>query len=58
MALGSDDGNFFVWHKESRKLCGVYEGDSAVVNVIEGHPKLPVVAVSGIDNTIKVCGVF
>ena len=51
---GSDDGNFFIWHKDNTKLSGIYEGDSSVVNVIEGHPRLPIVAVSGIDTTIKV----
>ncbi|KAJ3815513.1 WD40 repeat-like protein [Lentinula aff. lateritia] len=50
---GSDDGNFFVWHKSTGKIHGIYEGDGAVVNVIEGHPHLPLVAVSGIDHTVK-----
>ncbi|KAJ4001138.1 WD repeat-containing protein, partial [Lentinula boryana] len=50
---GSDDGNFFVWHKSTGKLHGIYEGDGSVVNVIEGHPYLPLVAVSGIDHTVK-----
>jgi hypothetical protein len=50
---GSDDGNFFVWSKEGR-LEGIWEGDSAVVNVIEQHPSLPLCAVSGIDSTVKV----
>ncbi|KAI5454410.1 hypothetical protein NCC49_004463 [Naganishia albida] len=49
---GSDDGNFFVWSKEG-KLEGIWEGDSAVVNVIEQHPSLPLCAVSGIDSTVK-----
>ncbi|KIK68111.1 hypothetical protein GYMLUDRAFT_256897 [Collybiopsis luxurians FD-317 M1] len=53
VASGSDDGMFFVWHKSTGKLHGVYEGDGAVVNVIEGHPYLPLVAVSGIDHTVK-----
>ena len=43
-----------MWHKETRKLCGIYEGDNYIVNVIEAHPRLPLVAVSGIDDTIKV----
>jgi len=30
------------------------KSDSSVVNCIEGHPKLPVVAVSGIDHDIKI----
>jgi WD40 repeat protein len=51
---GSDDGNFFIWRKDTAAIAGIYEGDSSVVNVIEGHPHLPVIAVSGIDTTIKV----
>lgn len=51
---GSDDGNWFMWEKESGKLHDILEGDGSVVNVIEGHPYLPLVAVSGIDYTVKV----
>jgi len=29
---GSDDGNFFVWDKETGKLEGIWEGDGSVVN--------------------------
>ncbi|WWC71849.1 uncharacterized protein I206_105808 [Kwoniella pini CBS 10737] len=50
---GSDDGNFFVWDKETGKLEGIWEGDGSVVNVMEQHPTLPLIAVSGIDNTVK-----
>ncbi|CAL1700680.1 unnamed protein product [Somion occarium] len=50
---GSDDGNFFIWDKASGKLCDILEGDGHVVNVIEGHPYLPLIAVSGIDTTVK-----
>jgi DDB1- and CUL4-associated factor 8 len=51
---GSDDGNFFIWDKATAALRGIYEGDSSVVNMVEGHPHLPLVAVSGIDTTVKV----
>jgi len=51
---GSDDGNWFVWEKDTANLHGIYEGDESVVNVVEGHPYLPLVAVSGIDTTVKV----
>ncbi|KAF8605379.1 WD40 repeat-like protein [Ceratobasidium sp. AG-I] len=51
---GSDDGNWFMWSKKSGELLGIWEGDGSVVNVVEGHPFLPIVAVSGIDNTIKI----
>jgi len=50
---GSDDGNFFIWKKSSGEVVDVLEGDDNVVNVIEGHPTLPLVAVSGIDTSIK-----
>ncbi|KAK7060611.1 hypothetical protein VNI00_001377 [Paramarasmius palmivorus] len=53
---GSDDGNWFMWDKSNADLKGVYEGDGSVVNVIEGHPWLPIVAVSGIDKTVKIFG--
>ncbi|THV08513.1 WD40 repeat-like protein [Dendrothele bispora CBS 962.96] len=50
---GSDDGNLFIWRKSTGELHGIYEGDGSVVNVIEPHPYLPLVAVSGIDYTVK-----
>jgi len=50
---GSDDGNWFMWKKSTGQLHDILEGDSSVVNVIEGHPHLPIVAVSGIDTTVK-----
>lgn len=50
---GSDGGHFFVWEKDSGNIRGVYEGDGSVVNVVESHPHLPLVAVSGIDTTVK-----
>lgn len=51
---GSDDGNLFMWDKETGTLRTILEGDGSVVNVIEGHPHLPLLAVSGIDTTVKV----
>jgi len=53
---GSDDGNLFMWRKSTGRLYDILEGDSSVVNVIEGHPHLPLIAVSGIDTTIKLFG--
>ncbi|PWN18649.1 WD40 repeat-like protein [Microstroma glucosiphilum] len=53
---GSDDGNFFVWDKASGELLGIWEGDGSVVNVVVPHPTLPVLAVSGIDDTVKLFG--
>lgn len=50
---GSDDGNWFMWDKNSGDLLNILEGDGSIVNIIEGHPHLPVVATSGIDSSIK-----
>ncbi|CAK4030629.1 hypothetical protein DOTSEDRAFT_49827 [Lecanosticta acicola] len=51
---GSDDGNFFIWDRKTSKLVNILEGDGEVVNVIQGHPYENMLAVSGIDHTIKV----
>lgn len=51
---GSDDGLFFLWDKTTAEVKGIWEGDGSVVNCIEAHPSLPLIAVSGIDNTVKI----
>ncbi|EMC94346.1 hypothetical protein BAUCODRAFT_73625 [Baudoinia panamericana UAMH 10762] len=51
---GSDDGNFFLWDRKTAELVNVLEGDGEVVNVVQGHPFETVLAVSGIDHTIKI----
>lgn len=51
---GSDDGNVFIWDRDTSELMGIWKGDESVVNVLQWHPTLPVMAVSGIDNSIKI----
>ncbi|KAF4554133.1 WD domain-containing protein 48 [Elsinoe fawcettii] len=51
---GSDDGNLFIWDRKTSKLLNILEGDGEVVNVVQGHPYEPMLAVSGIDDTIKI----
>lgn len=51
---GSDDGRWYMWDKVSGGLLGVWRADADVVNVVSPHPYLPIAAVSGIDETIKV----
>ncbi|KAI9876852.1 MAG: hypothetical protein M1830_005462 [Pleopsidium flavum] len=51
---GSDSGHLFIWDKRSTQLVNILEGDGEVVNVVQGHPYEPVIAVSGIDHTIKI----
>ncbi|XP_019851127.1 PREDICTED: DDB1- and CUL4-associated factor 8-like isoform X1 [Amphimedon queenslandica] len=53
---GSDCGHVFLWDKNSNDVVQFFEGDSeGVVNCLEPHPHLPVLAVSGLDHSIKVC---
>jgi nuclear receptor interaction protein len=53
---GSDCGHFFIWDKKTSKLLNILEGDGEVVNVVQGHPYEPIIAVSGIDSTVKIFG--
>ncbi|KAJ1887647.1 hypothetical protein LPJ66_009008 [Kickxella alabastrina] len=54
VASGSDDGRLFVWDKETMGIVQVITGDSEIVNIVEGHPYLPIVAVSGIDSEVHI----
>ncbi|KAK4507544.1 hypothetical protein PRZ48_001279 [Zasmidium cellare] len=51
---GSDDGNFFIWDRKTSELVNILEGDGEVVNVVQSHPYETLLAVSGIDHTIKI----
>lgn len=50
---GSDDANTFIWDTETGKLLNVLQGHDDVVNCVVGHPRIPVLATSGIDDIIK-----
>ncbi|KAF1974432.1 WD40 repeat-like protein [Bimuria novae-zelandiae CBS 107.79] len=51
---GSDCGHLFIWDRKSAQLVNILEGDGEVVNVVQGHPYEPTMAVSGIDHTVKI----
>lgn len=51
---GSDDGNLFIWDRKTSQIVNILEGDGEVVNVVQGHPFETMMAVSGIDHTIKI----
>lgn len=51
---GSDKGYVFIWDKKTGKIVQILQGDEDVVNVTKGHPFLPIMAVSGIDCTVKI----
>lgn len=54
IASGSDDGNLFIWDKSTGAVRGIFQGDGSVVNAIQMHPSFPILAISGIDPTIKI----
>jgi hypothetical protein len=54
---GSDCGHFFIWSNDAKgELKGIWKGDGSVVNALTQHPTLPICAVSGIDETVKIFG--
>lgn len=50
---GSDCGHIFIWEKKGGKLLRLMVGDKSIVNCLESHPHLPVIATSGIERNIK-----
>ncbi|XP_063222429.1 DDB1- and CUL4-associated factor 8-like [Bacillus rossius redtenbacheri] len=52
---GSDCGNIFFWEKESEAIVQWMPGDeNGVVNCLEPHPQMPILASSGLDDDIKI----
>jgi len=51
---GSDCGNIFLWDKQTEGIVKLMPGDdNGVVNVLEPHPSLPILATSGLDDEVK-----
>ncbi|XP_015589572.1 DDB1- and CUL4-associated factor 6 isoform X3 [Cephus cinctus] len=50
---GSDCGHVFFWERETARLCMLLEADQHVVNCLQPHPFLPMLATSGIDYDVK-----
>jgi len=51
---GSDDKNFFFWDRISGSILKVYQGDNDLVNCLQPHPYLPIIATSGIEDVVKI----
>uniref|UniRef100_A0A1B6DJ89 WD repeat-containing protein 55 homolog n=3 Tax=Clastoptera arizonana TaxID=38151 RepID=A0A1B6DJ89_9HEMI len=50
---GSDCGHVFIWDRYTAQLVMLLEADHHVVNCIQPHPFLPLLATSGIDYDVK-----
>lgn len=53
IAAGSDDGNLFIWDRESTNLIRVIPGDESIVNCVQPHPHTCLLATSGIESVVK-----
>ena len=42
-----------MWERKTNILRGVYKSDKAIVNCVQPHPTLPLIASSGIDHEIS-----
>lgn len=52
---GSDCGNIFIWDKNTEAIVNWMPGDEqGVVNCLEPHPHIPILATSGLDCDVKV----
>lgn len=50
---GSDCGHIFVWKKKGGDLLRMMVGDKQIVNCLEPHPYVPVLATSGLEKNAK-----
>jgi len=53
VATGGDCGRLYIWSAVSGRLVYRAQADGSIVNCVAPHPSLPFVAVSGIDDGIK-----
>lgn len=52
---GSDCGHVFFWDKNTEAVINFRKGDNAgVVNCLEPHPTMPVMATSGLEHKVKI----
>jgi len=54
---GSDGGNIFIWDARSVEIVNILAGDSGIVNVVAGHPRVPILAAAGARHLVDIFGV-
>ncbi|GAB6027757.1 WD and tetratricopeptide repeats [Chamberlinius hualienensis] len=53
VVAGSDDGSIFIWDRWTTNIVRVLKGDEAIVNCLQPHPSLCLMATSGIDPVVR-----
>ncbi|KAL2486626.1 Transducin/WD40 repeat-like superfamily protein [Abeliophyllum distichum] len=51
---GSDCGHVFIWKKKGAELVRLMVGDRHIVNQLEPHPFIPVLATCGLEKNVKI----
>ncbi|KAI3991213.1 hypothetical protein MKX01_022434, partial [Papaver californicum] len=51
---GSDCGRIFIWRKKDGEILRAMEADKHIVNCIQSHPHVTMLASSGIEHDIKI----
>lgn len=51
---GSDDGAFYIWDKKTTNIVKAVVGDQQILNCIQPHPSICMLATSGIESTVKI----
>jgi WD and tetratricopeptide repeats protein 1 len=49
----SDDGNLFIWCRKSGNIVRCIRGDESIVNCVQLHPQLFLLATSGIESVVR-----
>ncbi|XP_053680694.1 WD and tetratricopeptide repeats protein 1 [Anopheles nili] len=53
IVAGSDDGNFYIWNRHTGIIHSAYRADEMIVNCVQPHPYVCLVATSGIDHEVR-----
>lgn len=53
IVAGSDDCNFFIWERDSGMIASIYQADELIVNCVQPHPYICMLATSGIDHEVR-----
>ncbi|XP_047531026.1 WD and tetratricopeptide repeats protein 1 isoform X1 [Vanessa atalanta] len=53
VAAGSDDGSMFIWCRKSGNIIRCLRGDESIVNCVQLHPSMFLLATSGIEAVVR-----
>lgn len=52
----SDDGRLYIWDRYNGETLCCWEADADILNCVQVHPSLPLLATSGLDEVIQIWG--